>query len=293
MQRITSWSLRVVMALFVILSMPVQAGKPIRFAPLPMASLEQMTREYLPFLDYLEKQSGQTFELAYHASYEDLLTALASGQVDLAYLGPLPYVVLTEQTDSIVPIVQLLDSEGAAEYTCAIVHFADHSPNLEHTGRPHRVALTQPLSTCGYLSVEHYLNAQGQSLEDQGYAYHYVGSHENVAMGVILDEFDLGGMKTQIAQRYHHLGLRIVAETDPMPGFVLVANRMTLQPELIDFVRDALLRLEPLTREQDREAVQGWSNNLRYGARPVDEQTYEKVRERWRQLKIDWKGAEQ
>ncbi len=279
------------LALFFSLLMPVhlsaQAEPTVRFSPLPMASLDQMTREYLPFLDYLEKRSGRPFELAYHASYDELLKALAAGEVDLAYLGPLPYVALTEQTDSIIPIVQLLDSKGASDYTCAIVHFADHPAHLVHSGRPHRVALTQPLSTCGYLSVEQYLNTRGQSLESDSYDYEYTGSHENAAMGVILDEFDLGGVKTQIARRYQHLGLRIVGETDPVPGFVLVANREALGPELIDLIRESLLNLHPRENEQDRNVVKAWSANLRYGARVVDDQAYENIRQQWRELKVD------
>ncbi len=278
------------LSLFISTHQMVQAesSEPVvRFAPLPMASLEQMTREYLPFLDYLEHRSGRRFELAYHASYDELLKALVAGEVDLAYLGPLPYVALTEQTDSIIPIVQLLDSKGASDYTCAIVHFADHPAQLVHSGRPHRVALTQPLSTCGYLSVERYLNQHQSSLESDLYEYTYTGSHENVAMGVILDDFGLGGIKTQIARRYQHLGLRIVDETDPVPGFVLVANRATLDADLIDLIRESMLSLHPRENESDRDVVRTWSANLRYGARTVDEQAYESIRKQWRELKID------
>lgn len=270
-----------------LLPQSVLAEQVIRFSPLPMASMEQMAREYLPFLDYLEKQSGRRFELSYHASYDALLNALEAGEVDLAYLGPLPYVALTERTDKVVPIVQLLDSKGNSDYTCAIVHFADHSADLHHHGRQQRIALTQALSTCGYLSVEHYLKARGQGLESSLFEYVYTGSHENVAMGVILDNYDLGGMKTQIAQRYRHLGLRVVDETEPVPGFVLVANRETLSPELVGMIRDTLLRLHPRENEADRNTVKAWSRNLRYGARVVDEQAYESVRAQWRELKVD------
>ncbi len=292
MSGIRLWGVR--LALFFSLLMPlsqVAQATPVmpvvRFAPLPMASLEQMTREYLPFLDYLEKRTGRRFELAYHASYDELLKSLAAGEVDLAYLGPLPYVVLTEQTDSIIPIVQLLDSKGASDYTCAIVHFADHPAHLVHVGRPHRVALTQPLSTCGYLAVERYLNQHQHSLESDLYEYTYAGSHENVAMGVILDDFDLGGVKTQIARRYQHLGLRVVDETDPVPGFVLVANRDTLATDFVDLIRESMLTLHPREDERDRNLVRAWSANLRYGARMVDDQAYESIRKQWRELKID------
>jgi phosphonate transport system substrate-binding protein len=272
---------------------PVCAAGTIRFAPLPMASLEHMTREYLPFLDYLEKQTGQTFELAYHASYETLLDALSAGQVDLAYLGPLPYVALTERSHNMQPVVQFLDAQGESNYTCALVHFADQPLTLIHPDRIQRFALTQPLSTCGYLMVEAYLQAQGESLENEQHEYTYVGSHEDVALKVILGRYDVGGLKTQIAQRYHHLGLRVIDETSPMPGFVLVANTDTLDTAITDQIRMALLELKPLENPSDAEVVRGWSANLKYGSIRVDEGLFDPVRQQWRQLKVDLIGAGQ
>lgn len=271
-----------------------QAEEVIRFAPLPMASLDQMAPEYLPFIDYLEHKTGKQFELAYHASYKSLLDAFVKGEVQLAYLGPLPYVALTEQTQSVQPLVQLLDSEGNSDYTCALAHFAGQPFDTSHSDHmPKRIALTQPLSTCGYLVTDAYLQSQGYSLEDAFHEYAYTGSHEQVALSVILGDYDLGALKTRIAQRYSHLGLRIVDETAPLPGFILVANVDKLDPQLVDTIRSILLNLKPLEREQDAELVKGWSQNLRYGAVEVDERVFDAIRKQWHQLKIDLIGAEQ
>lgn len=270
---------------------PLLAAEVVRFAPLPMASLEQMTREYLPFLDYLEKQTGKRFELSYHASYDTLIDELALGHVDMAYLGPLPYVALTEKNQHIEPLVKLLDNQGQSDYTCALVHFADHSAEMNHPDRMQNVALTQPLSTCGYLMVESYLQGLGQSLEDSNHHYDYTGSHENVALSVVLDRHDFGGMKTQIARRYQHLGLRVIDETAPLPGFVLVANTQTMDQTLIQQIRTGLLTLKPLNSIEDAEVVRAWSANLRYGAVEVDDREYAPIRQQWRELKVDLVGA--
>jgi len=262
----------------------------IRFAPLPMASLEQVTLEYLPFIDFLEKETGYAFELAWHENYEALIESIASGQVDIAYLGPLPYVAVTQKSQHIIPVVQLLDSKGRSDYTCAIVHFADSGASL-NPNHHYDVALTQPLSTCGYLATEDYLQRQGMSLEDGAFSYDYTGSHERVALDVILGKYQFGGMKTQIARRYHHLGLRIIDETQPVPGFVLVANSSTLAPEFIEQVRDAMLRLAPQDNKAHQKMMQTWSRNLRYGAKPVTDAAYDVIRQQWYQLKVNLIGA--
>lgn len=286
--------LRCIQALVLLALSPVAAAEVIRFAPLPMASLEQMTREYLPFLDYLEQQTGQQFELAYHSSYSDLLDALTSGEVQLAYLGPLPYVAVTERTESLQPLVQWLDSEGSSDYTCALVHFAaDKRSNIHSIEKPHSIALTQPLSTCGYLVTETHMRAQGYSLEDAFHTYDYTGSHEQVALSVILGRHEHGTLRSKIARQYHHLGLRIFAETPPLPGFVLVGNTQRLSPAVLQQIRSSLLNLKPLQDPAAAEIVKSWSSNLRYGAVEVDDSAYDPVRQQWRQLKVDLIGAEQ
>ncbi len=258
-----------------------------RFAPIPMASEEEMLGTYLPFLNYLEQETGVAFELNYFANYADLLTAFNAGEVDLAYLGPLPYVVLSQQTAVAEPIVQLLDKNGESQYTCAIVRFAS-SP--EQVNASPKVALTQPLSTCGYLAMENYFQSLGRSLENTDIRYSYTGSHEKVALEVILGHFDLGGMKTQIAERYHHLGLRVVDETRPVPGFILVSNRNTLPTDIRDQIRARLLALKPLEKAEDRLTVQGWSHNLRYGATEVDLTPYSNIEQQLQQLQINLIG---
>ena len=52
--------------------------------------------------------------------------------------------------------------------------------------------------------------------------YRYLGQHDEVALAVVRGEFDFGGLKTAIAQKYTHLGLKVVAESPLMTGLALV-----------------------------------------------------------------------
>ena len=259
----------------------------IRFAPLPMENDTAMTREYLPFMSFLENNLKSTsIKLVYKKSYQDLITSFKNNEIDIAYLGPLPYVVLKEQFPKAVAMVQFLDAEGKSTYTCSLVKFAGNQIQLTNKV-PLDIALTQPLSTCGYLATESLLNKHGLTLEQPNVHYEYIGNHTKVAENVILGKQQLGGLKTQIGKRYHHLGLRIIQETDPMPGFLLVANADTLSAEKIKQITSLILSIKPIENANDFETTKLWGDKIKYGAIPANDSLYNSVREKWKQTKID------
>jgi len=258
----------------------------IRFAPLPMKSIESMTREYLPFMDFLKSKLNSPVELVYTKSYQELISSFIQGEIDVAYLGPLPYVILKEAFPESTPVALFLDSEGKSTATCALVEFAGNKVDLQSTNQK-QVALTQPFSTCGYLAVESMLNQTGLSLEDAPFRYEFIDGHSAVAEQVILGHDQLGGLKTQIAEQYHHLGLRVLQETEPMPSFLFIANGKTLSPEKIAEIQNLLLSVKPLENPHDFETTHLWSSKIKYGAILATDSQYNSVRERWKHTKID------
>lgn len=268
--------------------MPYQAiaSEKIRFAPLPMESLESMTQEYLPFMDFLEKNVNTPFELVYKTSYQDLISSFINGKIDLAYLGPLPYVLLKEKLPDTTPLVQFLDSEGKSNYTCSVIEFAGDPVDMS-SKKVKKVALTQPLSTCGYLSTESILNQNQYSLEQPYFDYQFIGNHIQVAEQVVLGNYQLGGLKTDIGKKYHYLGIRIVSETNPMPGFLMVANAKTLTTKQIADIKSLILSIQPHNNPDHFEQTKPWGAKIKYGAIPANDNDYNSVRERWKHTKID------
>lgn len=193
--------------------------------------------------------------------------------MDLAYLGPLPYVELRARFERAEPLIHFNEASGKPMYTCAIVSFADSPLNLKDL-KGRRIALTQPLSTCGYLSVNGLLQEHGSDLAHN--RYRYLDKHDAVALAVIRGEFDAGGIKTAIGKKYTHLGLTILAETPPLPAFALVANTATLSKEKMEAIRVSLTGLDPAG--SDKEMLITWGENIRYGAVIASDQDYNVVR---------------
>ena len=250
------------------------AADTIRFAPLPMENRETVVKQFRPLTDYLQQRLGISIEYVYADSYADILDKFRNGEIDLAYQGPLPYVELRASYPQAEPLVHFKEASGQTTYTCALVAFGDSEFSLDGlTDR--KVALTQPLSTCGYLSANGLLRRHGSSLERN--RYRYLGKHDAVALTVVQGQFEVGGLKTAIGKKYAHLGLTILDETGPLPSFAMVANKATLKPELVNQVRHALIAIDPAGK--DREMLTGWGDNIRYGAVPAADANYDIVRE--------------
>lgn len=249
------------------------------FTPLPLESPETVVAQWKPLLGEVEKTLGVTVRIEYVANYGEIINKFRAGKIDLVHLGPLPYVTLRETFEPATPLVHLKESDGRASYTCALVAPAE-SKLAARNIKGKKFALTQPQSTCGYLAADGLLREGGSALENN--RYRYLGHHDTVALAVLRGEFDFGSMKTQIARKYAGLGLEVLAETAPLPGFALVANAATVSPERISQLRKLLLDADAATRS-------GWGI-ARHGVTPAKDSDFDAVRRLRSQTKIPETG---
>ncbi len=252
----------------------VGRAETIRFAPLPMENRETVVKQFRPMTIYLGQCLGVGVDYVYSDNYADILAKFRQSTVDVAYLGPLPYVELRASYAQAQPMVHFKEKSGRTTYSCAMAAIPDAEFDIQDA-RKKKIALTQPLSTCGYLSASGLMRARGSAIENN--YYRYLSKHDAVALSVIRGEFDAGGLKTAIARKYAHLGLQILAETPPLPSFALVANTKTLSPAMIDRIRQALITLEP--DGKDSVLLSSWGDNIRFGAVAADDDDYQVVRD--------------
>lgn len=247
----------------------VFAGEILRFAPLPMESPEAVASQWKSLLEYLEKSLGVRVQVDHSADYQEIVDKFAAGRFDLAYLGPLSYLRLKDRFPAAQPLVIFREKTGEPVFTCALIASAESELRTSQL-KGRKIALTQPLSTCGYFSVAGLLQQVGSSLKENH--YRYLGQHDEVALAVLRGDFAAGGVKTSIARKYARLGLVVLAETAPLPGYALVANGDTLSPERIAKIRQALLDADPTARKQ-------WGENIRYGVIPARDEDYAGARQ--------------
>jgi len=247
----------------------LHAAEPLRFSMVVLENKEAVIREFSPMLERITSRIGQPVSYVFHDNYEAILDAFARREVDLAYLGPLPYVRLRERNADVELMVRFKEADGSERYRCVIAAFRGDSIRLAGL-KNKTVGLTQALSTCGPLSVNGLLRKYAGFGLNQT-RQQMLGSHEKVALAIISGEVAAGGLKEAIASKYAGLGLDVLARTEPLPGFALVANRASLNDADIAHLREILLQT-PATE------YQRWGESLRHGMQPALDHEYDAVR---------------
>lgn len=243
-----------------------------------MQKAEMVIEQCTPLLRYLEKALGIKTEIVYTPDYDEMILRFVQGEIDIAYLGPLPYVKLHNRFPDAQPLVRFLDKDGQESYTCSLVARKTNREDNVSTilKQAKHISLTQPSSTCGYLMTEKMLKRHGLSLQKDK-LYNYTGSHTNSILSVILGDTDVGGVKTSIAEKYLFHGLKIIETSETIPGFALVYNRQTLSKEMANKLKLALLKLHPLESPEDAAITSSWGEQMKYGTKELTHADYESV----------------
>lgn len=239
--------------LLFLLLFPSAAGAGLTYCPIPMVNPEKVVAESRPMLDYLSRTLQTPIQINYPSNNAEVVKAFMEDRIDLAEIGALPYLLLREVAPHARALVFILDEGASAMYTCALVAPFDGAPSVEALAgeAPLLLASTQTLSTCGPLSASWLLHTAG--IAPARADYKILGNHEEVALAVARAEYVAGSMKTLIAQRYRHLGVRVLAETPPLPVFALVVNTRSVPESTIIAIKDALLNVS--TEERARWAI--------------------------------------
>ncbi|MEA1918622.1 MAG: PhnD/SsuA/transferrin family substrate-binding protein [Campylobacterota bacterium] len=238
----------------------------LSFTPLPMKDQEKTIEEFLPLINYLESELGNTITYNYKRDYKDILEGFENQNIDIAYLGPLPFAILKSQYPHVKPIISLRQKNGKVYYRCVISKFADDDIPKE---RPLKVALTQPLSTCGYYMTQKLVHEHLEK-ELASQHYHYTMSHTNALTEVLKGHYDIAGASEEIGEKFTSLGMQILTKSTKLPGFALVVNTETLSSTEIEAIKRAILNIP-------QEVYSRWGSKLRYGFESTDTTLYESI----------------
>ena len=249
------------------------ASSPLRVGIIPNIAPDQQRARYQPLGDYLSTRLGRPVELFVASNYAGVVTALAAGQLDVAYLGGLTYAQAEKQVP-LVPVVTEVDRDtGTTRYLSAIVVRAD-SPlksTRDLVAKGGSFAFGDPSSTSGSLYPRLMLDAAGARCSTTTTdscpplsSVRFTGGHDATALAVAGGRVDAGGVELRILRRLEKAGtvkagaLRML-ESRPVMGYPWVVRTTVGQPT-IDAVRDAFLALDDptlldLLRAEDYAAV--------------------------------------
>lgn len=228
---------------------PVTQDRPLIFAVYPYDTPTRLVEHFQPLVDYIAEKLDRPVEFYIASSYEDHIRRIAGDGADFAYMGPTPYLRAHDgyaSTDAAAR-VQIIAAEDT--YFSVIITRTDSAIHTLADMPGHTMAFGSHKSFSSYYVPRGMLLKAGVTLADLA-DFSFLGRHERVALAVLHGDYHAGGVRREIAEQYltQGGGLRIVAESPPLPPHVIVA-RPELDASLAETLRRILIEPDATGRK--------------------------------------------
>lgn len=245
--------------------------------------LQEDARQYLSFLNYLEKATGYKFDLYFTAKDENTAGSLGTGKVQFAAVGPANYILAHEKYGAI-PLVRGINSTGKTEYRSLIIVSPKSPVQKIEDLRGKSLAFGDIASTQGHLIPRIDLAEHGMSLKDLA-GYKFTGSHKDCANAVISGSSDACGIQDRLGMELAKEGVvRIIHASNLYPSSGIAANK-DLSPDVIAKVGKALLDFQPQGR--DKAGLYNWNKTeMPNGFQEAQDGDYEHLRKCLKGLRL-------
>jgi len=223
--------------------MPYQKGLPI----------EYVHALYTPMLTWLGEQSGCQFVIIVGNTYEEMINMLSEGKVQLATLGPVPYITAKDLN----PEIKLLASElswskikkkPVDSYSGYIIALNSRDDiKTFHDLKGKTFSFVNHKSTSGYIYPLSLLQSEGFTPEEYFGKTFFLGSHPRVTDAIKEGSIDGGATYDfnleEAIIRYGDI-FKIIAESPPIPSEAVAAHP-SLPDNICDKIQEALPRIDP------------------------------------------------
>jgi len=272
MKRRVLLSLVLTLTLGTLQPVSADAGEPLILGVHPFLPATSLLPKFEPLAAHISRSLGHPVHVEISRDYEDHIRRVGTGEVDIAYMGPASYVKLVE-TYGESNLLARLEIRGSPAFH-GVIFVRDESPirTLEEL-KDKRFAFGSPSSTMGTLVPRHVLKQAGVGMEDLG-GFSSLGNHDNIALGVLVGDFDAGAVKEETFTKFQPRGLRSLAVTLPISEHLFVAAT-NLSADRVTKVRTILLRTG---EDEEGLAVLRSIKETVSGLVPVEDSDYDNLR---------------
>ena len=250
------------------------AAEPLSLWVHPYLPATELIKRFSPLADYLSKKCGQAIVVKVSESYKAHIERVGEESMDLAYLGPASFVKIID-TYGEKTLLARLEVNGSPIYHGMIVTRDDSSINTLDDLKGRIFAFGDPNSTMSHLVPLHMLLNAGITVESFKKTA-FLGSHNDVALGVLGGYYDAGGLKENVYNNYRERGLKLLATSPPVSEHLFVAGKH-LPQSTIDILRQSMFELK------EAQALTSIKNSVT-GLVPVKNEDYDYLFSVMRQL---------
>ncbi len=218
----------------------------LKVALLPDESPQQIIKQNEAFQDYLEDELGKEIKLVVTTDYSSMMEAARFERVDLAYFGPLSYVLASNKGADIVPFAAKL-THGTATYRSVLIanRNTDVDSFADIEGKD--MAYGDQASTSSHLIPKQHLIKQG--VEPSEYSGHHTGTHDAAATAVQNGHAQAGALSEPIFESLVERGViskdkvKVLGHSAPYPDYPWTMQSY-LDDDLKAKIRETFLGLE-------------------------------------------------
>ena len=211
---------------------------------LPGESAPTVMRLNEPLRAYLERRLGLPVELVVGANYAATGEALRFGRLDIAYLGPVTYILQSRRA-KLEPFARPSHALVGPTFQAVIIVPKDSPAQSLQDLKGKEIAFGDPASTSGTWVPRYQLLAAGLASE-RDYTLRVLGAHDAVALAVANRKVAAGGLSMPIYQRLLKEGkidanaVRVLAESPAIPEYMWTF-REGLDPAFKEEIRKAFI----------------------------------------------------
>lgn len=203
---------------------------------------------------HLEKNVGVPVEIDTYPDYQGVVQAMVYGDVNLAYYGPLTYVIANHESGAEAIITQLIDGEPFY-YSYLITHKdspLDSIDDVVNNSKDLTFAFGDPSSTSGSLIPSIELKEQGVYTSPNKHQFEnviFTGGHDATALAVENQEVDAGAIDSAIFNMIKEKGVvngdnfKIIWESDKLFQYPWAVTP-DIKDEMRQKIKDAFLSVE-------------------------------------------------
>lgn len=252
----------------------------LKVALLPDENASELIKRNEPLKQLLTDKLGKKIQLIVTTDYSSMIEAMRFGRIDLAYFGPMSYVLAKSKAE-IEPFAAMITG-GKPSYRSVVIANAKSGIESYSDIKGKKMVFGDQASTSSHLIPKTIL-AQNGLKHDADYAQHFVGSHDAVAVNVANGNADAGGLSEEIFKHVTERKLidqkdiKVVGYSDEYPQYPW-AMRSNLSPELKDKIREVFLGIN------DPEVLKNFKAE---GFAPVTDADYDVIRDMASLLGLD------
>jgi len=212
----------------------------LSFGVHPYKSPQKLIKIYKPLVTLLSKRFNRPVKMVIAKDYATHIRNVGNDELDIAYLGPASYVRMVEQFGQ-KRILARQAIKGSPTFQGKIVIRENSGITSIEQLKGKWFAFGDPNSTMSHLVQRSMLIDNGVTASSLN--FNFIGSHDNVALGVLTGDYDAGAVKEAVYHKYKSKGLKVLATTEKLSEHLFVASN-TLSQKLVSDIGDALLELK-------------------------------------------------